>query len=187
MEVIRTPRLLLIPATIGSLYAELESHDALARVLGADVPASWPPELYDDDAIRWTLNQVQSHPEDDGWILYYIAEIPASPGDRPRLAGTGGYKGAPDAAGIVEIGYGVIPERRRLGIAREATEGLLERAFADSRVTTVIAHTLRELAPSIAVLRSAGFIYVGAGSDLSEPDAIRYELTRSEYERTRGA
>ncbi len=187
MSLIRTARLLLIPATTDSLRAELDSRAALARALGVEVPVTWPPELYDVDAVRWTLNRMATHPGDDGWLAYYIAEAPAAPGERPRLAGMSGYKGAPDVEGAVEVGYGVIPERRRLGIAREATEALVARAFADPRVTMVIAHTLRELAPSIGVLRSVGFSFVGAGSDPSEPDAIRYELTRAEFDRTRGA
>ena len=52
-------------------------------------------------------------------------------------------------------------------------------------MTRVIAHTLPHLEPSIAVLVSAGFSYVGSHADAGEPDAIMYELTRAAYDATR--
>ncbi len=179
-----TPRLLLIPATAAALRAELASLELLARVLRVHVPPSWPPELYDADAIRWTLGWLETHPGDAAWGFYYVAESPASRDTLPRLVGAGGYKGAPSADGTVEIGYAIVPEQRRRGYAREAVGGWLARAFESERVTRVIAHTLPDLAPSIGVLRSAGFSLVGRAEDTSEPTAIRYELTRVAYERT---
>jgi RimJ/RimL family protein N-acetyltransferase len=177
----RTARLLLIPASPAALRAELDSPAALADTLGVDVPPSWPPDLYDADAVRWTLNWLEENPEAREWGFYYIAESSALGGDRPRLVGAGGYKGAPDATGAVEIGYSILAERRRRGYAREAVAAWLARAFADSRVTRVVAHTLPHLAPSIGVLRSTGFELVGAGMDSQEPDAIRFELPRARY------
>jgi [ribosomal protein S5]-alanine N-acetyltransferase len=174
---IRTARLRLVRATPVHLRAELESAAALGSVLDVDVAPSWPPELYDADAIRWALNWLDAHPDDTQWGFYYIVEA-----DAGQVIGAGGYKGAPDDSGSVEIGYSVVPERRRRGFAREAVDGWLAHAFADRRVRRVIAHTLVELEPSIAVLRSAGFSFVGVGNDPQEPAAVQYELTRADYE-----
>jgi RimJ/RimL family protein N-acetyltransferase len=182
MPRIRTPRLTLIPATIDALRAELDAPHALARTLAVDVPPTWPPELYDEDAIRWTLHALETRFLTPDWGAYYIAERPGTASDRLRLTGAGGFKGAPDAGGSVEIGYSILPERRRLGFAREAVDGWLGWAFTHETVTRVIAHTLRELTPSIRVLESAGFTFVGPGVDESEPDAIQYELRRPSYE-----
>jgi RimJ/RimL family protein N-acetyltransferase len=177
---LRTPRLRLIGATPAYLRAELESSAALAAALGVTVAPSWPPELYDADATRWMLGWLESHPDDGEWGFYYFVEA-----DARQAIGAGGYKGAPNDAGVVEIGYSIVPERRRRGFAREAVDGLLAHAFADARVTSVIAHTLIELEPSIAVLRSAGFSFVGQGHDPQEPSAIQYAITRGSYERRR--
>jgi [ribosomal protein S5]-alanine N-acetyltransferase len=175
---IRTPRLRLVRATPAYLRAELESPVALADALGVELAASWPPELFDADAARWVLRWLESHPGEEAWGFYYIVEA-----DRGQAIGAGGYKGSPDDTGTVEIGYGIVPERRRRGFAREAVDGLLAHAFADARVRRVIAHTLVELEPSIAVLRSASFSFVGPGNDPQEPSAVQYELTRAAYER----
>lgn len=179
---LRTPRLVLIEATAEVLEAELSSAEALGSALGVDVPPSWPPELYDADAARWMLGWLAEHGDEAGWSLYYVATIGAAGGDvRPGLVGVAGYKGGPDAAGVVEIGYGIVPEQRRRGFASEAVSALLARAFADPRVATVIAHTLPGLDASIGVLRSTGFTFDGAGNDPHEPTAIRFVLSRDRY------
>jgi RimJ/RimL family protein N-acetyltransferase len=164
------------------LHAELESVSALARAIGTEVAAGWPPELYDADAVRWTLRWMEAHPDEVRWGFHYFVEREPETGD--RVIGAGGYTGGPDATGTVELGYSVVPERRRRGFAREAVDGLLAHAFASDAVTRVIAHTLVELAPSIGVLRSAGFRFVGVGHDPEEPSAVQYEITREEYERS---
>jgi len=186
MPGLRTARLSLIPATAESLSAELVSPQALGEMLGMDVPASWPPELYDADAVRWTLLWLAQHPDQSEWSLYYVAEA-LPPVNRARLVGVCGYKGGPDAAGEVEIGYGVVPEHRRQGFASEAVGGMLAHAFADPRVRSVIAHTLSELTASIAVLETTGFLFDGPGNDPHEPAAIRFVLSRGRYEAAGGA
>lgn len=181
MSILRTPRLLLIAATEELLEAELTSREALGAALQGEVPESWPPELYDADAVRWTRERLASHPEDGAWSLYYILEEGSGFDLGRRLAGIAGYKGAPDENGIVEIGYGIVTEARRRGYASEAVRGLVGQAFAADRVRTVIAHTFPDLAPSIGVLLSTGFVYDGLGNNPHEPTAIRYVLPRVRY------
>jgi RimJ/RimL family protein N-acetyltransferase len=187
VTVLHTPRLRLIAATPESLRAELVTPSALGDVLEVDVPPSWPPELYDADAVRWTLGFLLAHPDERLWSLYYLVEVGASAAERDRLVGLCGFKGAPDEEGIVEIGYGVVAESRRRGFASEAVRALLAIAFADSRVRAVIAHTLPELVPSIGVLRATGFTFDGPGNDPQEPTAIRFRLTRVAYDVDRTA
>jgi RimJ/RimL family protein N-acetyltransferase len=182
MTVLRTQRLLLLPATPESLRAELVAPSALGEVLGVDIPSSWPPELYDADAMRWTLAFLLAHPDERLWSLYYVAEHGGATEGRPRLVGLCGFKGAPDESGVVEIGYGIVPECRRRGYASEAVRALLATAFSDARVQAVVAHTLPELAPSIGVLRTTGFTFEGAGNDPHEPTAIRFRLSRPDYD-----
>jgi RimJ/RimL family protein N-acetyltransferase len=185
MTEIHTSRLRLVSGTPAILRAELESSEALAAALGADVSASWPPELYDADAVRPMLGWTEAHPADAAWGFYYVLEVAsAPPGEQAKrllAVGAGGYKGAPDARGAVEIGYSIVLERRRRGYAREAVDGWLAHAFADPRVSRVLAHTLADLEPSLAVLRSAGFAFAGLGADPQEPAAVQYVLTREAY------
>jgi RimJ/RimL family protein N-acetyltransferase len=176
----------LISGTQQMLHAELHSPHALQRELGVALPDSWPPEFYDEEALRYMLRWLEAHPFESAWGFYYIVERPEAAVSTaseasPLAVGVGGYKGAPDEQGSVEIGYSVVPERRRRGYAREAVDGWLAHAFADDRVTRVLAHTLVDLTPSIAVLRSAGFAFNGPGTDPSEPTAVQYVLTRAKW------
>jgi RimJ/RimL family protein N-acetyltransferase len=179
---IRTPRLVLVPASIVTLEAQLESREALAGALRAEVPESWPPEHLDADAVRWSIAWLERNAEQAEWGFYYFVEAPETTGAGARLAGAGGYKGPPDAAGGVELGYAVVEDRRRRGYASEAVRALLARAFGDARVTHVVAHTLPELTPSIGVLRATGFEFVGKGNDPYEPNAIKFEIPRERFE-----
>ena len=187
MPRIHTPRLVLIPATIETLRAELDGRGTFSRAVDAEVSDEWPPELYDENATRWTLAALERMPVFAHWGMYYIIAQRNEDAERERaqVIGTGGLKGPPNSAGLVEIGYSILPRHRRRGYAREAVDGWLAWAFADAGVTSVIAHTLAELVPSIGVLRSAGFAFTGSGDDPDEPDAIRYELSRAMYEATR--
>lgn len=175
-----TPRLELLPATVNHLSAELEGNDALAQALAVEVPASWPPELFDKDGIGYMLTWLLAHPADADWGLYYLVRR-ATPDTARLLIGAGGFKGAPDADGTVEIGYSVLPEHQRQGYATEAVSGWVRFAFASGRVMRVVGQTLPSLQPSIRVLERAGFRFVGTGHDPHAPageQVIRYELLR---------
>ncbi len=169
--VIRTERQELLPATPTLLRAELAGPDALAAATHAHVPKDWPPDLYDDAAIRWALDWLIWHPEQAAWSFYYF--VLPKPAGR-TLVGLGGFKGAP-TDGAVEIGYSVVGSFQRRGFASEAVRGFVRFAFADRRVERVIAETLPHLVPSIGVLEKCGFAHVGDGS---EPGVIRFALPR---------
>jgi RimJ/RimL family protein N-acetyltransferase len=170
---IRTQRLELVRATHELLSAALESPSALAAVLSAEVPATWPPELLDRPALEFTRDRLDQAPDEGAWWMYFVV-LPGPAGGRV-LIGTAGYKGPP-ADGTVEIGYSIVSDHQRRGYASEAVRGLVARAFGVSEVRRVIAETLPELTPSIGVLRKCGFALVGEGS---EPGVIRFELTRA--------
>jgi ribosomal-protein-alanine N-acetyltransferase len=185
VPLLQTPRLDLVPGTEGHLRAEIEGREALARSLEVDVPSSWPPLFYDADAIRFALNWLAERPSDAerGFAFYYFVRR-GTAGAAPLLVGAGGFKGGPDAAGVVEVGYSVVPEHQRQGYATEAVAGWVDFAFASSDVRAVMAHTLASLGPSIRVLEKVGFRFAGAGADPDAPpgeEVVRYEISRADY------
>ena len=58
---------------------------ALAAALRCEVPSSWPPDLYDMEAVNYSLNWLLSHPADAAWSFYYIVRRPDGDG-RPICA-----------------------------------------------------------------------------------------------------
>jgi RimJ/RimL family protein N-acetyltransferase len=173
---LRTTRLDLVATTLTHLEAELTPRDEatphpLEALLGALVPASWPPGMYDTDAMQFFRDQLlEQGPSSVGWFGWYaIARADAH--RAAAVVASGGYFGPP-VAGVVEIGYSVVPERRGEGIATELIEALADRALALAEVDCVVAHTADSNPPSQAALRRAGFVLAGTGA---EPDLLRFE------------
>src|SRR3954471_22482860 len=154
---IDTPRLTLVAGTARLHAAELEDATALGPLLGAEVPADWPPAdgEYDRDAIGFFLRQLTEAPAVVGWHSFYVVTR-AEPGSRGRLVASAGYFGPPDERGAVEIGYTVVAEHRGRGYATEAVGALVARAFERGAVR-VVAHTRPDNLPSIAVLTRCRF------------------------------
>jgi RimJ/RimL family protein N-acetyltransferase len=179
MSSISTHRLELIPATIPLLEAARHGNFALSDALQAELPATWPPEHYDAGTIEYAITALRNNPDVAGWGTYFfLRRDREGTGYADRLIGFGGFKGPPTEDGTVELGYSVVPEFQRQGLATEAVQGLLHHAFSDPRVTTVMAETYPELIPSQEVLRKAGFTFVGPGS---EERVIRFALERDSW------
>jgi len=183
---LETRRLELRPGSAPALRAALASNGALAAILDVDISDAWPPELYDDDAVRWTLALLGERIDGGPYGFYYLIRRADGGTGRGTLIGVGGFKGPPNADGEVELGYGVLAEFQRQGFASEAVRAWLDLAFADPAIRTVVGQTLASLTSSIGVLEKAGFRLAGSGADESAPEGeqvIRYELTRAAYER----
>ena len=84
------------------------------------------------------------------------------------VIGDCGTHGPVDAAGSVEIGYGLAAPSRGQGYGSEAVAAVTEWLLSQPGVRQVRAHTLTSNAPSRRVLEKAGFTYVG----LDEGEAL---------------
>jgi ribosomal-protein-alanine N-acetyltransferase len=169
---LQSRRLTLLAQTAEVAQAELEDRAALPALLGAEVPADWPPPLNDRDSMAWAARFIAEHPDNPGWGMWYFITNDFA---RPQAIGVGGYKGPP-IDGTCEIGYSVMAAHQRRGYASEAVRALVQRAFNHADVQSILAHTLPELTPSIGVLRKCGFTCEGPGE---EAGTIRYRLSRA--------
>ena len=166
-SVIETPRLKLIAGTEGIAAAEMDGAPALARVLGAAVPETWPPDAV-RDALCHFLMLCHDHPEWEGWLTWYAIRVDAG---APKLCGSIGFRGPPDERGMIEIGYSVLPEYQGSGFATEMVAGLVRWAVCQPGVRIIEAETDFDNPASIRVLEKNAFVRVGEGS---EPGAIRF-------------
>jgi RimJ/RimL family protein N-acetyltransferase len=162
----------IVAVTLELAKAERSGPRWLEKLLGAHVPPSWPPPLNDANSLRWTIDFLTQHPEGVGFGPWYF--LHREHGEL-RLVGEGGFCGLPTSDGVVEVGYSIVPECHRLGLAPEAVRGLLGWVFGHREITRVIAHTLPALVPSIRVLEKCGFTFVGPGQ---EEGTVRYALER---------
>jgi ribosomal-protein-alanine N-acetyltransferase len=162
-----------VPGTPDLGRAELEDRQRFAALLGAEVPATWPPPENDEQSMTFFTEYVEQHPDAVGWAAWYI--LLRGEGGRKTAIGTCGFKGEPDVSGTAETGYSILPEHQRQGYAPEAVKALLGFAFSHPAVNRVIAHTFPDLRASIRVLEKCGFTLVGAGM---EEGTVRFERSR---------
>ncbi len=80
------------------------------------------------------------------------------------------------APGAVEMGYFVLPEFRRLGLAEEAALGMMDWAGRGHGVCRFVVSISPENAPSVAMARKLGFTRIG--SHIDEEDGYEDILAR---------
>jgi len=171
LRILESRRMTLVAANMELVKADLQGIDALKQMLEAEIPENWPPELYDREPMNFALRQL-ADPAEQGWSFWYL--MTRDP-DARELIGICGFKGRPDAAGSVEIGYSVLNQFRNQGLASEAVERLVTWAFSHQSVLEVCAETLPHLQQSIRVMKKNGFVHTGAGS---ERGVVRYAVQR---------
>jgi ribosomal-protein-alanine N-acetyltransferase len=162
----------LMATSLALLDAEERGVHALAALLGVTQPDAWPPEFNTPETRAWMRDMLRSNPDEPGYGSWYIVA-------KGRLIGICGYKGPPNDAGTVEIGYSVMPTYQRQGSATAAVGLLIARAFRDLRVTAVEAETLPSLLASQAVLMRNGFILVSRRDDKELGQILSYSLPRN--------
>ena len=93
----------------------------LGAALNAEVPPSWPHEHWEPHVYDYMLNLIAQDPEAEGWCSLSIL---LRQGSHRTLIGTCGSGFPKPDTGLAEIGYGLLAEFQRQGIAVEAMEAL---------------------------------------------------------------
>jgi RimJ/RimL family protein N-acetyltransferase len=132
-----------------------------------------PPEMRREVSPDW-LKRVAESTVADPW-LHGFTLIHRETG---TTVGSAGFKAPPDAEGCVEIAYGVEPEHRGKGYAKEAATALTGYALESDKVRTVRAHTLPTQSASTYVLTKCGFQFIGEVIDPEDGLVWRWEVRR---------
>ncbi len=98
-----------------------------------------------------------------------------------QVVGGIGFHGPP-RDGLVEVGYGVVPEVRGRGVAKEALALILDVAAEFDQVGRVCGRTTPDNVASQRVMLNAGMLLVGR-----DPDFLHYEIDIKEWNRQRGS
>jgi [ribosomal protein S5]-alanine N-acetyltransferase len=171
---IQTQHLQLIPVAQVHKEALARGRSELAALLRVALPEQWP-----QFAQAFALPQkepLEANPVPSAWGGYFFTHT-----EGRVLLGNGGFKGPPNAAGEVEIGYEIAPEHARRGFATEAARGLIAFAFAHNQVRAVTATTLGRRNPSNSVLLKAGMHFVAETDDANLDKLWRWRINRDAY------
>jgi RimJ/RimL family protein N-acetyltransferase len=167
---LHTARLDLVPLTPACAAAAPEDREVIAREIGAAVPDNWPVEHYDQEMLDFTREELSK--DSDAWPIRYV--VLREP--QRTVAGMVGCM-TPDDDGRVMIGYSILPQFQRRGIASEALAAVIEFAFRDARVGVIAGDTYPDLIASIRTMEHCGLRFAGDGKG---EGVIRYELRRAQ-------
>ncbi len=174
---LRTSRLRLVPVTVqnaGALWTVLQQPDlrtyqdlpSVGSAAFAEMVAKRPRTLRPGSSGRFEwLVYMERVRKPAGWVSLRIAD---------REPGAG------------EIGYSIVKEFRRRGIATEAVRALMEEAFESAGLARLNAYCVPENLASRRVLESAGFLYDGIlphGATVSghPVDVLMHRLERERW------
>lgn len=177
MNLIRTERLRMVPVkrenalTLWQVLQEpdLRRYQDLPNVgapLFAEMVAKRPPALQPEVTGRFEwLIHVRDIRRPVGWVSLRIA-------DRDPQSG--------------EIGYSIVREYRRRGIATEAVRALVAEAFETAQLRTIYAYCVPDNQASRAVLERVGFSFEGTlarGATVSGQtvDVLMHRINRNAW------
>jgi len=147
-----TDRLELKPLPVKAAAALPEDREMVGRALGSQLSEEWPdPNLF--DVLRRHAGASVDTECFGVWVM-----IERSSG---TVIGDIGFHGPPDDQGTVEIGYSVVPSRRRRGYATEAAGALVEWARSQPNTNVILAGCDPNNVPSIRTLERVGFRRTG--------------------------
>lgn len=165
-----TPRLRLIALSLEHLQLFLEEPSRLGDRLGIPLSGSLANPVV-NRAIGMKISKMsQVEPDLHPWYTYWLICR-----QEPLLGmGMAGFKGAPNAKGEAEIGYGIDPAYQNQGYMTEAARRLVVWAFSHPECQVVTAlGVLNDNLASIRVLQKLGMDHYLEGVNQSD-----WRLTR---------
>jgi ribosomal-protein-alanine N-acetyltransferase len=131
------------------------------------------PEFFLTEKWLWRLryDQLQRSPGSAPWLVRAAVDPESG-----AVIGHAGFHGPPDANGMVEVGYTVIPECRGRGLAHRILASLVAEAAASPDVSVVRASIRPDNLPSLAMARRAGMRQVGEQWDEVDGRELIFEL-----------
>jgi len=168
------PDIELRPYAPENLLALLESEEAFHRSFGVRAAPGLRNFYFSGEVSPKWLAQLRAASGADSWTFGFAVVHPAT----NQVIGSAGFKGPPDAGGMVEAAYGIVPDWQGKGCATAALGKLIAFASADDRVHALRAHTLPENNASTRVLTKNGFTKLGEVIDPEDGRVWRWERTK---------
>ena len=173
-DVISGPRLDLVLVAVEQLLAR-DAADGPVPLGYADPTDVLHP---DRSPLHHRVPQVLADPSVNPWLVR-LAVLR----ETGEIVGLVNFHAPPDADGMVEIGYSVVPEHRRRGYATEMAQTLWTYAASHPAVRTLRATFTPDNAASRAIIEAAGFVHVGEQDDDEDGLELIYEIPATDYRR----
>jgi RimJ/RimL family protein N-acetyltransferase len=173
---LHTPRLVLFPLSVTQLGLALQD----VALLAEEITLPIVPDLVTPPTRRAItmklIKMTDALLADRPWYTYWLIVVKQ---DDVRIgAGMVGFKGAPDDAGSVEIGYGIDPAFRGKGYMTEAVRAMVDWAFQHEQCKVVAACGVLKTNPASShVLQKVGMTLSG-----EDEESFSYQIDREDWE-----
>jgi RimJ/RimL family protein N-acetyltransferase len=98
-----------------------------------------------------------------------------------EIIGSAGFHDFPDAAGMIEIGFGIVPEKQNQGFGLELLHGMWN-MIAKYPEVKILRYTVSpENIPSMHIIEKLGFQRIGQQVDEDDGLELIYEESVNEY------
>ncbi|MEX2157688.1 MAG: GNAT family N-acetyltransferase [Gemmatimonadales bacterium] len=173
---LETSRLILLPCDPDQLLALIEQPTRFEQLMGFPAADGLRAFFVSGDVSPQWLAALRSASGPDPWRHGFFVV------DREQrcVIGSAGFKGPPDAGGVAEIAYGIVPSSEGRGYATEAAMALVDFAFGTGAVRLVRAHTLPVANASTRVLLKCGFRHIDSVVDPEDGPVWRWERRKGE-------
>ena len=151
IEKIETERLLLIPFTKQLCHLVNDKNFVALQNNGLNAGEGYPDQETLDTIPKIVANiELSNGPTGfESWVIITKQEM--------KIIGDVGFKGIPNQAGEIDLGYGIIASERQKGYAFEAAKALCDWAISQENVNTITAKCLIENEGSRKILENVGF------------------------------
>jgi ribosomal-protein-alanine N-acetyltransferase len=149
-----TKRLRIFPLSVHHLRVYLQAQDKFENMLGLSRFGRVVVPAIRDLVEKTTIPKIEATPAHQKVFQTFWLVVEKSTN---TVVAELGFKGIPDAEGLVEIGYGTMPLQQGRGIMTEAVGGMLLWAARRTDVKGIIAETDKNNAASIRILQKNNF------------------------------
>lgn len=155
-----TERLIIIPMTHSMITSVLNSDNDMYDNLGIISNGKWPlPDTM--DILNFIKDNMNKNDVVSGFDVWMVVKK-----DGRTVIGDAGFRGEPNEAGEIEIGFGLIPEEQKKGYGYELAGALIDWAAQQAGVKVIKADCLLDNTGSIKLLQKCGMSEVSRDSEL---------------------
>ena len=98
-----------------------------------------------------------------------------------EIVGSAGFHDFPNEVGMIEIGFGIVPERQNLGFGKELLHGMWQLICKEPEVK-ILRYTVSPTnAPSVHIIKNLGFLEIGMQIDDEDGVELIFEMLKEDY------
>lgn len=170
IEQISSDRLIFIPFTLDIATSVLEGNLDVLENFGLKLDKNWP-DAESIETLPKIIKNLKIVSEPTGFESWMIVKK-----ENMIVIGDAGFKGKPNTAGEVDIGYSIIDQEQKRGYGLESGKTLADWAFSQREVNFITASCFINNVGSARILEKIGMQEISSDNEM-----IYWRISRNQY------